>query len=63
MSIDPGTISNQSAGSAAGAVGVSVLKKAVDSQANAVLQLLQSTVIPPSVASSGSVGTQLNQYA
>jgi hypothetical protein len=63
MSIDPTVASSASQSSSAGSVQVSVLKKAIDLQANAVLELLQSAVPPPALASDGNVGTQLNTHA
>lgn len=45
------------------AVQVSVLKKAMDIQSTAAMQLLDALPQAPSLASSGSLGTQLNTYA
>lgn len=45
------------------ALNVRVLKKALDIQADAAATLLQALPQPPALASSGSVGTQLNTFA
>jgi len=65
MSIDTTASASASAAqnSSAGSVQVSVLKKSVDLQANAVLQLIQSATQPSELASEGSVGTQVNTHA
>jgi hypothetical protein len=47
----------------ASAVQVNVLKKALDSNANTAAQLLQSVQPAPALASSGTLGTQVNTYA
>ena len=44
------------------AVNINVLKKALDLQANAAATLLQA-LPQPALASSGSLGTQLNTFA
>ncbi len=49
-------------GSVQGAASVSVLKKALHQQASSVAQLIQSVPQPP-LATSGTVGTQLNTFA
>ncbi|KAB2903118.1 MAG: putative motility protein [Burkholderiaceae bacterium] len=46
----------------ANAVQVQVLKKALDSEASAAATLLQALPQPP-LATSGSLGTQVNTYA
>jgi hypothetical protein len=65
MSIDPTAAASASAAqsSSAGSVQVSVLKKAVDLQANAVLELIQGATQPSELANEGSVGTQVNTHA
>lgn len=50
----PGTVS--------GAASMLVLKKALDVEAGSAAQLLQALPQPP-LATSGSVGTQINTYA
>ena len=45
-----------------GTVALSVMRTAVDTQASAVMQLLQA-LPQPALATSGSVGTRLNAYA
>ena len=40
-----------------------MLKKALDSNANTAAQLLQSVQPAPALASSGTLGTQVNTYA
>ena len=46
------------------AVGVAVLKKAMDTQATAAATLLQALPSPqPALASSGTLGTQVNAFA
>jgi len=47
----------------ANAVQVNVLKKALDSNASTAAQLLQSVQPAPALASSGTLGTQVNTYA
>ena len=42
---------------------VLVLKKALDSQAAGALGLINAIPKPPPLASSGSLGTQVNTYA
>ena len=44
------------------AVQVAVLKKAIDMNANAAVQLIEA-VQPPQLATSGTLGTQINTYA
>ena len=59
------TVSNASSatpGSVQGAVAVSVLKKALDQQASSAAQLIQA-LPQPALATSGSIGTQVNTYA
>jgi hypothetical protein len=51
---DPGTVQ--------GAAAVSVLKKALNTQAASVAQLIQA-LPQPALAPSGTVGTQVNTYA
>ncbi len=65
MSLDSTASATASAAqnSSAGSVQVSVLKKAVDLQASAVLQLIQSAIQPSELANEGSVGTQVNTHA
>jgi hypothetical protein len=62
MSIDPTAAASAAQSSSAGGAQVSVLKKAIGIQANAVLQLIQSAA-PPGLATEGSVGTQVNTHA
>lgn len=46
------------------AVNVLVLRKALDTQASAAADLIQSLPpVPPALATSGSLGTRLNTYA
>ncbi len=46
------------------AVGVAVLKKAMDTQETAAATLLQALPSPqPALASSGTLGTQVNAFA
>lgn len=47
----------------AGAVQIKVLNKALDAQALSAATLIQSLPQQPKLATSGSVGTQLNTYA
>ena len=49
-------------GSVQGAASVSVLKKALHAQASSVATLIQA-LPQPALATSGSVGTQVNTYA
>jgi len=63
MSIHPTAIASAAQNSSAGSVQVNVLKKAVDLQANAVLQLIQSVDQTPALATEGSVGTQVDTHA
>jgi hypothetical protein len=49
-------------GSVQGAAAVSVLKKALNLQASSAAQLIEA-LPQPALASSGSVGTQVNTYA
>jgi hypothetical protein len=51
---DPGTVQ--------GAAAMLVLKKAIDLQASSAAQLIQA-LPQPALASSGSVGTQVNTFA
>lgn len=54
--------SNADLGTVQGAASISVLRKALDQQASSAAQLLQA-LPQPALASSGSLGTQLNVYA
>ncbi len=54
--------SASTAGSVQGAASVLVLKKALDMQAASATQLIES-LPQPALASSGTLGTQLNTYA
>ena len=56
------TASAMSRSETANAVQVHVLKKALDSEASAAATLLQALPQPP-LATSGSLGTQVNTYA
>ncbi len=47
----------------ADAVNIAVLKKAIDIQANSALTLLQALPSPPALATSGTLGTQVNTFA
>jgi hypothetical protein len=49
-------------GTVQGAAAVSVLKKAMDIQASQAAQLI-AALPEPALASSGSLGTQVNTYA
>ncbi len=63
-SITSAVIGNASAadmGTVQGSASVSVLKKALNAQAAGVAQLIAS-VPQPSLATSGSLGTQLNAF-
>ena len=51
-----------SAGSLQASAGISVMKKAENLQASAVATLLEG-LVQPSLATSGSLGTQVNTYA
>jgi len=64
-SVNSATVANASSadlGTVQGAASVSVLKKALNAQASSALQLIQA-LPQPALATSGSVGTQLNTYA
>jgi hypothetical protein len=50
-------------GETADAVNIAVLKKAIDIQANSALTLLQALPSPVALATSGTVGTQVNTFA
>ena len=50
-------------GETADAINILVLKKALNQQAATAATLLQSLPTPPSLATSGSVGTKLNTFA
>jgi len=63
MSIDPTAIAEAAQNSSAGSIQVNVLKKAVNLEANAVLELIQSADQAPPLATEGSVGTQVNTHA
>ena len=54
--------SSAGAGTVQGAAAISVMKKAMDAQESTANQLIQS-LPQPALATSGSVGTQLNTYA
>ena len=54
--------SNADLGTVQGAASISVLKKALDVQASSALQLIQA-LPQATLASSGSLGTQVNTYA
>ena len=54
--------SSSDPGSVAGAAQILVLKKAIDLQATTSAQLLQA-LPQPALASSGSLGTQVNAFA
>jgi hypothetical protein len=59
------TVSNASTadlGTVQGVAAVSVMKKALNLQASSVAQLI-AALPQPALASSGSVGTQVNTYA
>jgi len=49
--------------STAGAVQIAVLKKALDAQSATALSLIQALPPTPSLASSGSLGRNVNQFA
>lgn len=58
------TATAQASQSTSDAINISVLKKALDLQANAAATLLQALPQPqPALATSGSLGTQLNTFA
>jgi hypothetical protein len=50
-------------GDTADAVNMLVLKKALNQQASAAAALIEALPTPPSLATSGSVGTRLNTFA
>lgn len=54
--------SNAVPGSVQGSAAVMVLKKAIDSQASSAAQLI-AALPQPALATSGTLGTQLNRYA
>jgi Putative motility protein len=54
--------SNADLSTVQGAAAVSVMKKAMNLQAASTLQLIQS-LPQPALASSGSLGTQVNTFA
>ena len=56
------TASSADLGTVQGAAAVSVMKKAMDIHAASALQLIQA-LPQPALATSGSVGTQLNALA
>lgn len=56
------TASAQASRATSDAVQITVLKKALDAQASAAATLLQS-LPQPALASSGSLGTQVNTFA
>ena len=56
------TASAQASRTTADAVQINVLKKALDIQANAAATLLQA-LPQPALATSGSLGTQVNPFA
>ena len=63
--VSSSTVTNASAaspGSVQGAVAVSVLKKSLDQQASMASQLI-ATLLEPALATSGSLGTQVNTFA
>jgi len=63
--VDSATVANASSadlGSVQGAASISVLKKAIDMQASSAVQLIEALPQPP-LATSGTVGTQVNTYA
>jgi len=49
--------------SESGDAQVAVLKKALDSQAQAAAGLIDALPQPPSLATTGSLGTRVNTYA
>ena len=56
--------SNQAGREAADAVGIAVLKKALATQASTAATLLQALPPPqPALATTGTLGTQLNTFA
>jgi hypothetical protein len=54
-------VSNASPGTAQGVASVLILRRSMDLQASAAVQLLQA-LPQPSLATSGTLGTQLNTY-
>ena len=63
--VDSATVANASSadlGTVQGAASISVLKKAIDMQASSAVQLIEALPQPP-LATSGTVGTQVNTYA
>jgi hypothetical protein len=56
------TATTSAQGANADVVNVLVLKKALDAQANNAAQLIQS-LPQPQLATSGSLGTQVNSFA
>lgn len=58
------TATAQASQSTSDAINITVLKKALGLQANAAATLLQALPQPqPALATSGSLGTQLNTFA
>jgi hypothetical protein len=63
--VSSATVNNASGadlGSVQGAASVMVLKRALQAQASSAVQLIQA-LPQPALASSGSLGTQVNTYA
>ena len=64
-SVNSATVANASSadlGTVQGAASITVLKKALDAQASTAAQLIEA-LPQPALATSGTVGTQLNTYA
>lgn len=57
-----GNASNAALGTAQGSASISMLRKSMDLQESTAAQLLQA-LPQPALATSGSLGTQLNTYA
>jgi hypothetical protein len=57
------TASVNAAEQARGAVGLSVLKKAIDIEAAGALALVQAIPVPPPAASAGTAGGVVNTWA
>jgi hypothetical protein len=58
-----GDASSATPGTVQGAAAMMVLRKTMDMQAASAVQLIQALPQPPALATSGSVGTQLNVVA
>lgn len=55
--------SSAASGTVQGAAALMVLRKSLDMQAAGAVQLIQALPSPPPLATSGTLGTQLNEVA